>query len=97
MYGYCNTCTFIHNFTPTDVGVFRVKMCISQHYFYLALTNASALYVVHHKFGIILPLYGSLHYTYIEPRGNPWPCVFTVLVAITLKWKINLDWPKNLY
>ena len=40
---------------------------------------------------------GSLHYTYIEPRGNPWPCVFTVLVAITLKWKINPDWPKNLY
>ena len=22
MHGYCSTCVFMHNFTPTDVGVF---------------------------------------------------------------------------
>ena len=43
MHGYCSTYVFIHNFTPTDVGVFLVKMCISQHFFYFALTDASAL------------------------------------------------------
>ena len=43
MHGYYSTCAFMHNFTPTDVGVFLVKMCISQHFFYFALTDASAL------------------------------------------------------
>ena len=43
MHGYCSTCAFMHNFTPTDVGVFFVKMCISQYFFYFALTDASAL------------------------------------------------------
>ena len=26
MHGYCSICAFMHNFTPTDVGVFLVKM-----------------------------------------------------------------------
>ena len=27
MHGYCSTCAFMHNFTPTNVGIFWVKMC----------------------------------------------------------------------
>ena len=43
MHGYYSTYVFMHNFAPTDVGVFLVKMCISQPFFYFALTDASAL------------------------------------------------------
>ena len=38
MYGYCNTCAFMHNFTPTDVDFFCSKcvklttFCILQNY-----------------------------------------------------------------
>ena len=43
MHGYCSTCAFMHNFTSTDVSFFLVKMCISRHFFYFALIDASAL------------------------------------------------------
>ena len=101
MYGYCSTCAFIHNFTPTNVGIFvDQNMHISTLFLFCTILHL-LMQVLCTQFTTILALsffyMGSLHYTYIEPRGNPWPCVFTVLVAITLKWKINPDWPKNLY
>ena len=43
MYNYCSTCAFMHNFTSTNVGIFLVKMCISQHFFYFALADTRAL------------------------------------------------------
>ena len=27
MHGYFHNCAFMHNFTPTDVDVFLIKMC----------------------------------------------------------------------
>ena len=35
MHDYYNTCAFIYNFTPTDVGIFFLKMC-KMNYLYFA-------------------------------------------------------------
>ena len=36
MHGYCCTCAFMHNFTPTNVGIFFVKMCKMKGILYFA-------------------------------------------------------------
>ena len=36
MHGYYSTCAFMHNFTPTDVGVFWIKTCKMRSFFYFA-------------------------------------------------------------
>ena len=36
MHGYCSTYAFMHNFTPTDVGVFLVKMYKMSYFLYFA-------------------------------------------------------------
>ena len=42
LHDYCSNCAFMHNFTPTDVGVFLVSAYLNT-FFYFALTDASAL------------------------------------------------------
>ena len=34
MHGHCSICIIMHNFTPTDVGVFLVKMCKMKEFLY---------------------------------------------------------------
>ena len=36
MHGYYSTYAFMHNFTPTDVGVFFVRMCKMKGFLYFA-------------------------------------------------------------
>ena len=36
MHGYYNTCAFMHNFIPTDVGFFLAKMYKIKCFFYFA-------------------------------------------------------------
>ena len=34
MHGHCSICIIMHNFTPTDVGVFLAKMCKMKEFLY---------------------------------------------------------------
>ena len=43
MHGYCSTCTFMHNFTLTDVGVFLVTMCKISYFWNFARADVVAL------------------------------------------------------
>ena len=36
MHGYCSNCAFLHKFTPTDVGVFLLKLCKMSTFFHFA-------------------------------------------------------------
>ena len=36
VHGYCCNCAEMHNFTPTDVGVFSLKLCKISHFFHFA-------------------------------------------------------------
>ena len=33
MHSYCSNCTFMHNFTPTNVGIFLIKICKIKEFF----------------------------------------------------------------
>ena len=44
MHDYCNIFAFIHNFTPTNVGVFLfIKMCKMNYFLYFATTDVVTL------------------------------------------------------
>ena len=43
MHGYYNTYAFMHNFTPTNVGAFLVKMYNMNYFLHFATTDMVAL------------------------------------------------------
>ena len=43
MHSYCSTCAFMYNFTPTDVGIFLVKMCKISYFLYFARADVIAI------------------------------------------------------
>ena len=38
MHGYCSTCAFMHNFTPSDMGVFLGLKCVKWRVFVFCKT-----------------------------------------------------------
>ena len=66
MHGYYSNCAFMHNFTPTDVIVFLLKMCKICYFFHLKSVTFFILHNFAHTNG------NALKATFIMDKGlNP--------------------------